>query len=99
MEEPGFEPGTFRMRSGHSTTELHPRLMKNGALHSGVQFHGIFKALKISIAGLLPLAPRVPLADRPLEKLPGRHQRAESLQNTPQDLGGRWRGIFGKISF
>ena len=25
VEEPGFEPGTFRMRSGHSTTELHPR--------------------------------------------------------------------------
>ena len=24
MEEPGFEPGAFRMRSGHSTTELHP---------------------------------------------------------------------------
>ena len=24
VEEPGFEPGTFRMRSGHSTTELHP---------------------------------------------------------------------------
>ena len=28
MEEPGFEPGTFRMRSGHSTTELHPQHMK-----------------------------------------------------------------------
>ena len=25
MEEPGFEPGTFRMRSGRSTTELHPQ--------------------------------------------------------------------------
>ena len=25
LEEPGFEPGTFRMRSGHSTTELHPQ--------------------------------------------------------------------------
>ena len=24
MEVPGIEPGTFRMRSGHSTTELHP---------------------------------------------------------------------------
>ena len=24
VEEPGFEPGAFRMRSGHSTTELHP---------------------------------------------------------------------------
>lgn len=28
MEELGFEPRTFRMRSGHSTTELHPQLMK-----------------------------------------------------------------------
>ncbi len=26
VEEPGFEPGTFRMRSGHSTTELHPQM-------------------------------------------------------------------------
>ena len=26
LEEPGFEPGTFHMRSGHSTTELHPLL-------------------------------------------------------------------------
>ena len=24
MEAPGFEPGAFRMRSGHSTTELCP---------------------------------------------------------------------------
>ena len=24
LEVPGFEPGAFRMRSGHSTTELHP---------------------------------------------------------------------------
>ena len=24
VEVPGIEPGTFRMRSGHSTTELHP---------------------------------------------------------------------------
>ena len=24
LEVPGFEPGTFRMRSGRSTTELHP---------------------------------------------------------------------------
>ena len=24
VEEPGFEPGTSRMRSEHSTTELHP---------------------------------------------------------------------------
>ncbi len=29
MEEPGFEPGAFRMRSGHSTTELHPRWLKS----------------------------------------------------------------------
>ena len=28
LEEPGFEPGTFRMRSGHSTTELHPLGLK-----------------------------------------------------------------------
>ena len=27
VEELGFEPRTFRMRSGHSTTELHPRLI------------------------------------------------------------------------
>ena len=26
LEEPGFEPGAFCMRSGHSTTELHPHL-------------------------------------------------------------------------
>jgi hypothetical protein len=26
LEEPGFEPGTFRMQSRHSTTELHPLL-------------------------------------------------------------------------
>ena len=24
METPGIEPGAFRMRSGRSTTELHP---------------------------------------------------------------------------
>ena len=29
MEEPGFEPGAFRMRSGHSTTELHPLIGLN----------------------------------------------------------------------
>lgn len=28
LEELGFEPRTFRMRSGHSTTELHPQLIK-----------------------------------------------------------------------
>ena len=28
---PGFEPGTFRMRSGHSTSELHP--------HSHMEIH------------------------------------------------------------
>ena len=27
VEVSGFEPETFRMRSGHSTTELHPRLL------------------------------------------------------------------------
>ena len=30
MEEPGFEPGAFRMRSGHSTTELHPLIELTG---------------------------------------------------------------------
>jgi hypothetical protein len=29
---PGFEPGTFRMRSGHSTTELHPHGKKKGSI-------------------------------------------------------------------
>ena len=27
LEAPGFEPGAFRMRSGHSTTELCPRIV------------------------------------------------------------------------
>jgi hypothetical protein len=27
LEAPGFEPGAFRMRSGHSTTELCPQLI------------------------------------------------------------------------
>ena len=29
LEMPGFEPGAFRMRSGHSTTELHPHRIRN----------------------------------------------------------------------
>ena len=43
VEEPGFEPGTFRMRSGHSTTELHPRCCEQGSkredrlLESGIR--------------------------------------------------------------
>ena len=27
VEVPGIEPGAFRMRSGRSTTELHPRFL------------------------------------------------------------------------
>jgi hypothetical protein len=27
LEAPGFEPGAFRMRSGHSTTELCPLIV------------------------------------------------------------------------
>ena len=30
LEVPGFEPGTFRMQSGYSTSELHPLLNKIG---------------------------------------------------------------------
>ena len=29
LEAPGFEPGAFRMRSGHSTTELCPLVMND----------------------------------------------------------------------
>ena len=28
LEMPGFEPGAFRMRGGHSTTELHPHRIR-----------------------------------------------------------------------
>ena len=30
LEAPGFEPGAFRMRSGHSTTELCPLGVEEG---------------------------------------------------------------------
>ena len=39
LEVPGFEPGTFRMRSGRSTTELHP--------HS-LMFSPIFRDTKLN---------------------------------------------------
>ena len=32
VEVPGIEPGTFRMRSGHSTTELHPHRIRPSAI-------------------------------------------------------------------
>ena len=32
LEVPGIEPGTFRMRSGHSTTELHPHRIRPSAI-------------------------------------------------------------------
>jgi hypothetical protein len=38
LEAPGFEPGAFRMRSGHSTTELCPHGKKMSEIRESEHF-------------------------------------------------------------
>ena len=47
LEVPGFEPGAFRMRSGHSTTELHPLDVE----HLNLCFSKIQMYLSVQILG------------------------------------------------
>ena len=49
MEEPGFEPGTFRMRSGHSTTELHPHRIRPSAIWAYLKMSYVFRARIVTI--------------------------------------------------